>query len=494
MGRKQLKINRLGMFLLDETQQALIGTYGTDIQGNIRSEKDYVSVLNEEHWAYEVLNLPQRVKLWEKDVLFDYDKIVGIGWKAAASLWDGQKVVGYIAIDSLNDQRLPRPYEAELLSLYGATIGHLIRLKLTQQELQTSETRHRQTLDVLPLGVIVHHDREIVWANAGAAAILGWEQPAELLHKTADDFIPPKAHPTAEQPSVYIHQLMRQDGSQIVGEIIEAPYDPLAQTQLVVFRDISDRLEREKSDIENERLRINLQKERELNQLKTKMMVRISHEFRTPLAIVLTSIEIMDKYQDRLNANQRHDKFRQVRQQIEYITTMLDNIQLIVQGNQTTFRPLHFETRRYIQNCVEQYVSQFQPMQAIRLLLDAAPLTFSIDGAAIQTALHQLISNAMKYSPKEQPIEIRVWCEQRDVYIEVRDFGVGIPPEDLPRLFEPFYRSTNSGEISGLGIGLTLAQTMVYLHRGEITINSTVGQGTQVRIWLPNSTKDCPVL
>ena len=100
-----------------------------------------------------------------------------------------------------------------------------------------------------------------------------------------------------------------------------------------------------------------------------------------------------------------------------------------------------------------------------------------------------LVGNALKFTPRGGGVSVRLEDREGAVAIEVRDTGPGIPPEELPRIFERFYRGTNTGDAraSGSGLGLAIARSIVEMHGGEIDVGSEVGQGTEFRIHLPRT-------
>jgi signal transduction histidine kinase len=117
----------------------------------------------------------------------------------------------------------------------------------------------------------------------------------------------------------------------------------------------------------------------------------------------------------------------------------------------------------------------------------AQPVLVCGDRARLERVLHNLIGNAVKYSPQGTPIDVAVQSQEQRVVITVRDQGVGIPAEDLPRIFTRFFRASTSRGVKGTGIGLAGSKAIVEQHHGHITVQSAVGQGTTVTVCLPSS-------
>ena len=135
LSQQRLGLERVALFLLDDSNHTLIGTYGISADGVVRNEQYYQETVKPDHWTLEIVQAPNHAKLWENAPLFDNGEKVGTGWKAAAALWNGQKAIGYLLCDNHLTGKPPRPYEAELISLLGSTFGHLVERQRTEQRL-----------------------------------------------------------------------------------------------------------------------------------------------------------------------------------------------------------------------------------------------------------------------------------------------------------------------------------------------------------------------
>jgi signal transduction histidine kinase len=110
-----------------------------------------------------------------------------------------------------------------------------------------------------------------------------------------------------------------------------------------------------------------------------------------------------------------------------------------------------------------------------------------LDSKLVRYILINLLTNASKYSPQGSPIQFDLTCLIESVVFRIQDQGIGIPPEDIPNLFDCFYRASNAGTVQGTGLGLAIAKQCVDLHSGEITVDSVVGEGTTFTVTLPLS-------
>lgn len=143
MPQQRLGIDRVGLFLVDPTASQLTGTYGVDPGGKVRDEHDYQEIITPDHWTQDILDAPDHTRFWDDAPIYNNGAVVGTGWKAAAALWSGGHVLGYLVTDNFVTQRQPRIYERELLSLLGSTFGHLIERQRGEDALRQSEEKYR---------------------------------------------------------------------------------------------------------------------------------------------------------------------------------------------------------------------------------------------------------------------------------------------------------------------------------------------------------------
>jgi PAS domain S-box-containing protein len=147
LSQQRLGLDRVGLFLFDRAANELQGTYGVDQHGQVRNESYYREPITLDHWTQEVLDAPNHTLLWEDAPLYDNGRVVGAGWKAAATLWNGHAAVGYLVCDNFLTHKPARPYEAELISLLGSTFGHLIERQQMESALRESEERYRNVAE-----------------------------------------------------------------------------------------------------------------------------------------------------------------------------------------------------------------------------------------------------------------------------------------------------------------------------------------------------------
>jgi PAS domain S-box-containing protein len=251
-------------------------------------------------------------------------------------------------------------------------------------------------------------------------------------------------------------------------------------------RDISIR---KKADFAIEKT---LERERELNQLRTNLVSTISHEFRTPMTTIRTSAELIEIYIDGENSkNEQH-----LRKQINRITDEIDriielmNAVLIISkddSGKTNFKPIAFDLRDLCISIIETNFSSNTKGQEINLHLEGDAFFIFADKNLIEYSIFNLLHNAFKYSENCQNIEMTIKSTTSKIHVEIVDFGIGIPKKDQPNLFNTFFRASNTDGIQGTGLGLYIVKTFLERNFGKIKLESQLGKGTRVMLELPKA-------
>lgn len=276
---------------------------------------------------------------------------------------------------------------------------------------------------------------------------------------------------------------LRQDGSGFDAEISLAQVVRNGSRQssfVCVLRDITRR-----KQLENE-LRAALSEAQDMNVLKSKFISMVSHEFRTPLATIQSSTDILKRYSDRITDERRQKHLDKVQTQVRQLTDLMDDILLLnraqTRGIECQPIPLDLELLCQDITCDMQLLTH---THSIRFLPDCVTTFVPVDPKLIRRALTNLISNAVKYSSPGSLVQVELNCGTQMITIRVRDTGIGIPEADQKHLFEDFFRASNVSSISGTGIGLTIVKRAVEAHGGTIEFESTEGAGTIFTINIP---------
>lgn len=254
-----------------------------------------------------------------------------------------------------------------------------------------------------------------------------------------------------------------------------------------ILRDISERLLTEQTRAENQRLEFEFQQQRQLHELKTRMMERVDHEFRTPLSVITTTAHILRKYFDRLEDEHRNKYFDQVYFQVRKMEQLLEGINFVVRGREhrLNFAPHHFDLVSVCRSTCQTMAADQYENYKIHFDSSSPEVIIHADSDLLRSVLVNLLSNAMKYSLTGGEIWVAVRRDGQAVELSVKDRGIGIPEEDGDHVFEALYRGNNFGERPGLGLGLTQVKAAVDLHQGEVSFVSNPEGGTTFVVRIP---------
>ncbi|ADI62996.1 PAS domain S-box protein [Trichormus azollae] len=234
-------------------------------------------------------------------------------------------------------------------------------------------------------------------------------------------------------------------------------------------------------------LRTALEKEKELNELKSRFISMTSHEFRTPLSTILSSAELLEHYHQRWTEEKLLIHLRRIQTAVHRMTEMLDDILVIgkAEAGKLEYKPLFFDLVEYCRQLVEEVRLNLKSQHLIFFTSQCKSISCYMDDKLLGYILSNLLSNALKYSPDGSLVRFTLACKNEQAVLKIQDQGIGIPEENQPRLFESFYRANNVGNILGTGLGLAIVKKCVDIHNGEIYFTSQLGIGTQFTVKLP---------
>jgi PAS domain S-box-containing protein len=239
-----------------------------------------------------------------------------------------------------------------------------------------------------------------------------------------------------------------------------------------------DITERRKAE---DNIRAALEREKELNDLRSRFVSMTSHEFRTPLAAILSAAELLRDYSDRMPPDEKVEILESIGAGVQRMARMLDRVLLIgqVDAQMLEFRPGPTDLLALCHAIVEE-ARLLQPKSDCKVVtrFPSSPPQGLFDAKLLRHILGNLLSNAIKYSPNGGEVALRISLRDGATVFEVEDQGIGIPPEEMPHLFESFHRASNVGDIPGTGLGLAIVKNSVELHGGKIAVRSEPGRST----------------
>ncbi|MCA0456670.1 MAG: HAMP domain-containing histidine kinase [Chloroflexi bacterium] len=237
--------------------------------------------------------------------------------------------------------------------------------------------------------------------------------------------------------------------------------------------------------LEMERLKVTLAGERELVEIKERILTRISHEFRTPLAIIRTSMDILTRYANRLSEEKRQTYQGKIDEQFKAIEKLLNDIGIVLRADKGQI-PKSKEAISLSHICrlaIRNAQTQTNSSQRIQMTIEANPDAIWIERDILLEILTHLLTNALKFSTGI--VEMQVQTQSDRITIRVADTGIGIPTDEQEKVFESLYRASNNDEVPGNGLGLTIVRDYLSLIGGTIKLQSALNDGTTALITIP---------
>jgi signal transduction histidine kinase len=259
----------------------------------------------------------------------------------------------------------------------------------------------------------------------------------------------------------------------------------LTQGQSAVFVGI-DITERKQAEIETLK---NLEREKQLGELKSRFTSMVSHEFRTPLSTIMISNELLEHYSSQWSEDKKSKYFRQIQMAVKHMTHLLDDILIVGEEDAASinkFNPTLFDVVAFCSELTDEIRLSLGAEHNFVFVCIHQNQDAFLDEKLLRLILSNLLSNATKYSPLHSTVTFRLMIEPESIIFEVEDEGIGIPEADQDKLFQLFHRATNVGTVAGTGLGLAIVKRSVDLHNGQVSFASHAGVGTKFRVMLPH--------
>lgn len=249
-------------------------------------------------------------------------------------------------------------------------------------------------------------------------------------------------------------------------------------------RDVTSRKE-EEATIEK-----TLAKERELNELRTNLISTVSHEFRTPMTTIRTSAELIAIYLEKVtfeNKNRIEKPLNTITQEIDRIVELMNSVLTISRNDagKTNFKPIQFDLKQLCIDVIETSFDNERDGRKIKTFFKGSEFLVYADKNLMEYSLFNLLNNAFKYSEGTGDIQLNISSISPNIILEIIDFGIGIPEEDQTKLFNTFFRASNTNGIQGTGLGLYIVKTFTEKNSGSIQLESHLGEGTKVTLQFP---------
>jgi PAS domain S-box-containing protein len=362
-------------------------------------------------------------------------------------------------------------------------------IELANEELRKSENLYRSIASNFPNGIIMVYDLDmnVVFADGKELIRLGLSKGELQGHHLSKNISPT----LFEIISTELKPVFK--GNERSFEVNFRGYDYLLRG--VPLRDRHEGVERVLVVANNvteqkkaaEEIKRALEQERLLNNLKSRFVSMASHEFRTPLSTIMSSVTLIGRYKDPAYEDKREKHINRIKNSVKNLNNILNDLLSIgkLEEGKVHVHPEKFNLYNFAQDIVEEHQMVAKRGQEISFSCECDRQEVVLDKHLLKNVFHNLISNAIKYSPEDKPIEVRMAVDEVYVLIKIIDQGMGIPLEEQEHLFERFFRAHNATNIQGTGLGLNIVKEYIQLMKGEISFESKLNEGTTFLIRLP---------
>ena len=416
--------------------------------------------------------------------------------KVSAKIQRGQSWRGIVTMQSKTGRILDIELRNDTIKNFtGEVIGSVsINTDITQRLRTETELRLRErAIAASNNGVLISDatipNNPIMYVNSAFEKITGYSI-SEAIGQNRDFYInnslESKKLYSTEQINSFLSTVIRnyrKDNSECWNELSISPVynkNGILTNFIVVQTDITDykKLERQ--------LREALEKEKELNELKSRFVTTTSHEFRTPLTTILSSSELLENYGHKWNEENKLKYLHKIQTAVKRMTHLLEDVLNLekAEAGKLDYDPISLDLVKYCASLIED-LQIGQPEAKIILNCKYDYIEAYMDDKLLTHILSNLLSNSIKYSPNMKAINFELNIQNDEAIFKIQDQGIGIPAEDLPHLFESFHRAKNVDNIQGTGLGLAIVKKCVDILQGDIKVNSEVGNGTTFTVKIP---------
>ena len=382
--------------------------------------------------------------------------------------------------------------------------------------------------------VIVNAKQTIVTLNETLAQLFGYNKE-ELIGESLEILIPQRYH---HNHSSHVKTFLknsekrimgqgrelfgiRKDGSQFPLEVGLKPFQSNGEINVMALviditlrkqheqelKDLNNQLEQKVSErtqelqdsivqLENEiekrkdaenKIKESLRKERELNELKTKFLSLVSHEFKTPLSGILSSTSLIGKYTTTEQQEKREKHVKTITSKVKYLNNILDDFLSVerLETGKVNYKITLFPLSKVINEVIYNANMLLKEGQIINYPEGIDDIEINFDEKVLELVLSNLVNNAIKYSPENTNIDLKVFQKEKSLQITIIDQGIGIPKKEQKFIFNRYFRAENALLNQGTGIGLNIAKSHLENLGGDITFESKENEGSSFTIEIP---------
>ncbi|MDF9796511.1 signal transduction histidine kinase [Catalinimonas alkaloidigena] len=250
---------------------------------------------------------------------------------------------------------------------------------------------------------------------------------------------------------------------------------------MFVFTNVSEQKSTEKKMLKA------LKKEKELSELKSRFVSMASHEFRTPLSTILSSANLIARLNEPGKEEKRLKNVERIKSSVKNLIDILNEFLSLgrLEEGALQMKKEVFDLMEFMEIIVQELQHVQKPGQEVRLTSDQESIHVNLDKQFTRNVFLNLLSNALKYSPQNKPVDLMISTKDTSLTVKIKDQGIGIPEDEQQNLFNLFFRARNVTNIEGTGLGLPIVKKYIELMKGEITFDSKIEQGSTFTITLP---------
>lgn len=229
-----------------------------------------------------------------------------------------------------------------------------------------------------------------------------------------------------------------------------------------------------------------LEKEREASAIQKQFIDMVSHEFRTPLAIIDGSAQSIQRRTEEMDTQTIQARARTIRSAVSRLVNLMEGVlsSNMMETGRLHLVPEPLEIRKLVQELATEHMD-ISKGRNIECDLEGLPETVVLDRKVVTLVIGNLLANAVKFTQDDAPIRIQGWLGDGSLHVRISDKGIGIPARELDRIFDRYYRASTAHGIPGTGIGLHIVRSLTELHGGTVELQSREGEGTSVCVKLP---------
>lgn len=378
--------------------------------------------------------------------------------------------------------------------------------ELYEKELMDSKERYKKLVQLSPHAVLVHTGERFIFVNKAGAKLLDVPHRKELIGVPIRGFIHEEYIDSMINKIDKIIKTKRQIvGREMkivtaTGKIVDVSmsssliqYDG-EEVIMTILTDITERKEKERLIKKAEEHRKKMDEMIEYERIRTEFFANISHELKTPINVILGSLQLIDKYENDFisNPDKLNKLIRTMKQNCYRLLRLINNLIDITKIDSGYFK-LNLENANIVKviEDITLSVANYIESKGVELIFDTnvEEKLMAFDPDKLERIILNLLSNALKFTCKGDSIEVIISDRETEIVIEVKDTGIGIPDEQQDTIFDRFRQVDRSltRNHEGSGIGLSLVKSLVAMHGGSITLESIYGEGTSFIIKIPSN-------